>query len=162
MQILLVAAGRRDPFEGATADYLARAEATGRQLGLTGPILKTIEAPRALSGPARQAREAQLLLDVLPEKARVVLLDERGKDVGSRAFANLIGREREAGAASLAFLVGGADGFDSSLLDSLGSRVAARVAFGRATWPHMLVRLMLAEQLYRATTILSGHPYHRD
>ena len=162
MRLLVAAVGRKDPFAEATRDYLDRASATGRPLGLTGPTLHAVEAPRATSGAVRQAREAALLSGALPDGARLVLLDEGGKDATSRDVARLVAREREAGTPSLAFLIGGADGFAEGFAEARRPRVAGTIAFGRATWPHMLVRLMLAEQLYRATTILTNHPYHRD
>ena len=162
MRLAVAAVGRKGPFDAATGDYLDRAAKTGRALGLTGPTLSAVEAPRALSGAARQAKEADLLDAAPPDGARVVLLDEGGEAMASRALASLIARERDAGASALAFVIGGADGFAPAFRDALRPRSVATVAFGRATWPHMLVRLMLAEQLYRAATILSGHPYHRN
>lgn len=90
--------------------------------------------------------------------ARCVLLDERGETMGSAAFAERLGGWRDAGVREARFMIGGADGFDD------GARDAADLllSFGRATWPHMLARAMLAEQLYRATAILARHPYHRE
>lgn len=162
MRLVLAAVGRKDPFADITGDYLKRASQAGAALGLSGPDLKVVEAPRAMSGNVRQAREAELLAEAVPDRARVVVLDERGKDMSSRAFANLIARERELGSVGLAFMIGGADGFSPAFKDTMKPQLAARLAFGQATWPHMLVRLMLAEQVYRATTILTNHPYHRD
>ena len=162
MRLVVAAVGRKGPFGAATADYLDRTAKTGRALGLTGPDLRAVEGPRALSGAVRQAKEAELLRAALPDGARVVMLDEGGHDAGSRDLARILERERDDGAPALAFMIGGADGFDAGLRDALRPQLAGTLAFGRATWPHMLVRLMLAEQLYRATTILSGHPYHRD
>ena len=86
------------------------------------------------------------------------MLDERGDDLSSRALATQIERFRHDGRPSLAFIIGGADGLDPSLIEAADRRLA----FGRAVWPHRLVRVMLTEQLYRASTILTGHPYHRD
>lgn len=161
MRLLILAVGRKGPFATETADYLARAEAAGRALGLTGADLVTVEAPRALSGLARQEKEAALLEAALPDRARVVRLDERGRDMPSQGLARLIVKEREAAPPGLAFLIGGADGFAPGLAERLAPRTAGVIAFGKATWPHMLVRLMLAEQLYRAVSIAAGHPYHR-
>lgn len=162
MRVAVCAVGRKGPFDAQTKDYLDRASKTGRALGLSGFALSVVEAPKAMSGAVRQAREAELMTGTVPDGARVVVLDEGGYDVSSRQVASLIGREREAGASALACVIGGADGFDEGFRDAVRPRLAATWAFGRATWPHMLVRLMLAEQLYRATTILTGHPYHRD
>jgi 23S rRNA (pseudouridine1915-N3)-methyltransferase len=161
LRLVLAAVGKRDPFARETADYLGRAGKLSRRLGLSGPDLLVVEAPKALSGLQRQEKEAALLLGALPDRARLVLLDERGAQEASHGIAELIAGERARGAPELAFLIGGADGFAPRFAEGLGARVAARIAFGRATWPHMLVRLMLAEQLYRAATILTGHPYHR-
>ena len=158
MELRVAAVGRRGPFDDETDGYLTRAQAAGRPLGWRGPNLKAVEAPKALRGPERQAREAALLSAALPESGRVVFLDERGEDLSSRHLARLIERERD----GLAFLIGGADGFADTLRADLAPRTATVLRFGRAVWPHMLVRLMLAEQLYRAATILTGHPYHRD
>ena len=157
MRLDIAAIGRRGPFDAETDEYLRRASAAGRPLGWRGPALCAVEAPKALRGAERQAREAALLEAALPPRGRVVLLDERGRDLSSDAFARLIEREQD----GLAFLIGGADGFAGDLRARLAPRTVATVSFGRAVWPHMLVRLMLAEQLYRAATILTGHPYHR-
>lgn len=162
MRLLVAAVGRKGPFDTGTADYLDRAAKTGKPLGLNGPSCHAVEAPRAMMGAVRQKKEAELLAGVVPDGARVVMLDEGGKDLTSRRIATLIARERDGGAGALVFLIGGADGFDQGFRAALRPRLADTLAFGRATWPHMLVRLMLAEQLYRATTILTGHPYHRD
>ena len=162
MRITVCAVGRKGPFDAPVADYLDRAAKTGRALSLSGFALSAVEAPKALSGAVRQAREAELLARALPDGARVVVLDEGGDQLTSRALAGLIQREQGSGTPALALVIGGADGFDDRFRAEVRPRLAATVAFGRATWPHMLARLMLAEQLYRATTILSGHPYHRD
>jgi len=89
---------------------------------------------------------------------RTVVLDERGKQLASTALAEILGRWRDDGVREARFLIGAADGHDAALRD--GADLS--LAFGAATWPHMLARAMLAEQLWRATSILSGHPYHRD
>ena len=99
----------------------------------------------------------QAILAALPREGRIVALDEHGRDLTSADLAALLGRWRDEGLRLVTFVIGGADGLDAAVL----ARADLRLAFGRATWPHMLVRPMLAEQLYRAGTILSGHPYHR-
>ncbi len=119
--------------------------------------LKEMEAKRATSGPARMAEEAQLLLGAVPPGAHVIALDERGEDLSSQALAQRIGTWRDQGVRDLACLIGGADGH----AEEVRQRAHLKLAFGRLTWPHLLVRIMLAEQLYRASTILAGHPYHR-
>lgn len=96
----------------------------------------------------------------IPDKSgqtRIVLLDERGKNLSSEEFAQILGRWRDEGVREARFLIGAADGHD----EALRSEADLLVAFGRATWPHLLARAMLAEQLYRATSIVAGHPYHR-
>jgi 23S rRNA (pseudouridine1915-N3)-methyltransferase len=116
-------------------------------------------APRNQGDAARRIRdEAEKIRRAIPESAAVAVLDERGEDLSSRALAKRIDDFRTEGRQTLAFVIGGADGLDPSLV----KWADFRIAFGRATWPHRLVRAMLAEQLYRASTILSGHPYHRD
>jgi 23S rRNA (pseudouridine1915-N3)-methyltransferase len=125
---------------------------------LTAPItVREVEEKRPLPTPERMAREAELLLAALPPQALVVALDERGKAMGSVDFAARLGRWRDDGVADLAFVIGGADGHGQAVRD----RAAMLLSFGAMTWPHMLVRAMVAEQLWRAQAILSGHPYHR-
>ena len=108
--------------------------------------------------PERQVEaEADELLAAVPPGAALVALDERGRDLTSEALAGQLGRWRDEGARAAAFLIGGPDGLGAAARE----RAALVLSLGRMTWPHMLVRAMLAEQLYRATTILAGHPYHR-
>ena len=106
----------------------------------------------------RRAREADLILAALPAEARLIALDERGAPWSSRDLAEQIGGWRDRGVATLAFAIGGADGLGSAAVE----RADAVVALGAMTWPHLLVRVLLLEQLYRAQQILAGHPYHRD
>lgn len=135
-------------------DYLARAEKTGRAIGI-GPVDVTEVDDRKGGG---MSAEAGLLSAAIPPDARICTLDERGKLVSSPEFAARIAGLRDDGVRDLAFVIGGADGIDP------GFRAGAdfSISFGRMVWPHMLVRVMLAEQLYRATTILAGGPYHRQ
>ena len=104
------------------------------------------------------AEEAKRIRQAIPNDTALILLDERGEDLASRSLAKHIERFRDNGLQSLCFVIGSADGLDPTLLE----QADLRLAFGRATWPHRLMRVMLIEQLYRASTILSGHPYHRD
>jgi 23S rRNA (pseudouridine1915-N3)-methyltransferase len=106
----------------------------------------------------RQAEEAQKIRQALPEGAALAVMDERGDNFSSQELADEIRFFQHDGRQALAFVIGGADGLDRSLV----KQADLRIAFGRATWPHRLVRTMLTEQLYRASTILSGHPYHRE
>jgi 23S rRNA (pseudouridine1915-N3)-methyltransferase len=119
--------------------------------------VKEIEIKKEMAVDVRRAREGEALLAAVPEGARIIALDERGKAEGSEAFAKRLGMWRDDGVRNVAFIIGGADGLD----DALRKRANAVLSFGALTWPHMLVRALLAEQLYRAHTILSGHPYHR-
>ncbi|MBI3445377.1 MAG: 23S rRNA (pseudouridine(1915)-N(3))-methyltransferase RlmH [Magnetospirillum sp.] len=121
------------------------------------PVLKEVEEKRPLSGAQLKAREAELLLAAVPAGAVVVALDERGRDLGSVEFADRMRGWRDGGTTDLAFLIGGADGHG----DAVRERADLLLSLGRMTWPHMLVRALLAEQLWRAHSILTGHPYHR-
>jgi 23S rRNA (pseudouridine1915-N3)-methyltransferase len=119
--------------------------------------LKEVEEKRPLPAAERMAREAELLRAAVPKGFLVVALDERGKQIDSVAFAAAIGGWRDHGRHDLAFLIGGADGH----ADSLRRSADLLLSLGAMTWPHMLVRALLAEQLYRAESILANHPYHR-
>ena len=152
MRLWLAAVGRVKPGPEKTLfeQYAKR---------LVPPLtLCEVEEKRPLTVPERQASEAKLLLAALPDKARLVVLDERGKSLTSVDFANRLGKWRDDGVADLAFVIGGADGHDPSMRD----RAELVLNLGSMTWPHMLVRAMMAEQLWRAQSILSGHPYHRS
>lgn len=116
-----------------------------------------VEEKRPLAVAERMKREAELLRAALPAGAFVIALDERGKTLSSEEFARRIGDLRDGGRRDIAFLIGGADGLEKSLRESAD----LVISFGRMTWPHMLVRGMLAEQIFRAQSILAGHPYHR-
>lgn len=138
------------------ARYVERARLAGRSIGL-GFELRELDESRARRTESRKAEEAAAILAAIGPRAQVVALDEAGEAIGSAAFAAHVGRTRDDGAGALALVVGGPDGLDPALV-AVASRV---VAFGAMTWPHQLVRIMAAEQMYRAATILSGHPYHR-
>ena len=119
--------------------------------------IKEVEERRKLPVPERKAREGELLLACLPERAFVVALDERGRSLASADFAAQLAKWQQA-APTIAFLIGGADGH----ADAVRQRADRLLAFGTMTWPHLMVRAMLCEQLYRAQQILAGHPYHRE
>ncbi|HEY4342979.1 MAG TPA: 23S rRNA (pseudouridine(1915)-N(3))-methyltransferase RlmH [Parvibaculum sp.] len=159
MRIEICAVGRlrAGPEKTLLDEYLARANAAGRGLGLTSLSLIEVEEKRRLEGEALKTAEAALLKNAMPRGALLVALDERGRTENSATFASRIGRWRDSGVSDLAFVIGGADGLAASLREEAGHLVA----FGPMTWPHMLARVMLAEQLYRAVSILAGHPYHR-
>jgi 23S rRNA (pseudouridine1915-N3)-methyltransferase len=124
---------------------------------LTRRYLERTSFPTELVELQPRGSEAAAILDALPAGGRVVALDERGRYMGSAELARRLGDWRDGGERVASFVIGGADGLDKAVLD----RADLKLAFGRATWPHMLVRVMLAEQLYRAGSILAGHPYHR-
>lgn len=116
--------------------------------------LREVEVP---GGPDRTEREGGRLMAAVPAGAVLVVLDERGEVLPSRAFAERLGRWRDDGRRAVAFLIGGADGHAQTVRD----RANLLLSFGPMTWPHLMVRAMLAEQLYRARTLMDGHPYHR-
>ncbi len=156
MRLIIAAIGRlkSGPEADLAADYARRAAAVGKALALTPvDILEAESKP-----PGDKAREAGLLQAAAPPGAVRVLLDERGDAWTSRTLADRLSRWRDAGVPAAVFWIGGADGTDPAL------KAAAdhSLAFGPQTWPHRLVRAMLAEQLYRAVTLLAGLPYHRD
>jgi len=128
------------------------------QLGLAPVEWREFDESRARQTDARRVEEAKALLAATPKGAALVALDERGKSPSSQAFADDIAKARDAAAPAYVFLIGGPDGLDESV------RASARVliGFGAMTWPHQLVRVMLGEQIYRACSILAGHPYHRQ
>lgn len=158
MRITILAVGRLKggPEREIVERLVGRATAAGRRAGLS---FATREVPESRAGSERirKDQEAAALLAALPAKAVLVTLDERGNTVDSRAFAAKLAEWRYNGVADVAFAIGGADGHGEPLV----ARSDLRLAFGPMTWPHQLARIMLAEQLYRAITILSGHPYHR-
>jgi 23S rRNA (pseudouridine1915-N3)-methyltransferase len=156
MRVVIAAVGRlRDGPEAAlAADYVARAAAQGRALGFKSVELIEVEG----KPPGDMRAEASALYRATPDGARKVLLDERGTEWASRQFAEKLARWRDDGLGAATFYIGGADGASQSLKDQADEKLA----FGRQTWPHRLVRVMLAEQIYRAITILAHTPYHRD
>ncbi len=120
--------------------------------------VKECELKKPLATDARRGKEAELLLAACKDSDYRIALDEKGEQLGSAKFAAHLKRMRDDGMRKIAFIIGGADGLHESVL----ARADLMLSLGRLTWPHMLVRGLLAEQLYRAHTILSGHPYHRE
>ncbi|QOL82456.1 23S rRNA (pseudouridine(1915)-N(3))-methyltransferase RlmH [Pseudooceanicola spongiae] len=155
MKLHICAIGRlrAGPEKALIDDYLDRAGKTGRALGLGPASVSEAEDKKGGGMPA----EAALLERMIPDGAAIVAMDERGKLMTSPDFADQLARWRDDGIRDAAFLIGGADGLDPALR----ARADLTLSFGKMVWPHMLARAMLAEQLYRATTILSGSPYHR-
>jgi 23S rRNA (pseudouridine1915-N3)-methyltransferase len=159
MRLLILAVGqaRGTPENNLVEDYVGRARAIGKRLGFTNVAIEEVSASKLREARARIAEEGEKLAFKIPQGAHVVLLDSRGKGMTSESFAEMLAAIRDAGARDMAFIIGGPDGLDTGPSVKAGRSLA----FGNQTWPHMLVRAMLAEQIYRAMTILAGHPYHR-
>ena len=154
ISICAVGRSRKGPELELIADYLDRATKSGRALGV-GPVrVVEVDDKKAKT----MAAEAELLSAAIPKDAVLVTLDERGRLISSPKFAQKIANWRDQGTRELVFVIGGADGIDPDLRD----RADFSLSFGQMVWPHMLARVMLAEQIYRATTILAGGPYHRS
>ncbi|WP_417267881.1 23S rRNA (pseudouridine(1915)-N(3))-methyltransferase RlmH [Celeribacter baekdonensis] len=156
MKVHIIAVGRlrAGPEAALIDDYTTRFNRTGRALGL-GPL--TLSEVEDKKGGGMKA-EAALLERALPKGTVVVTMDERGKLLSSPDFADKLAGWRDAGRSDVAFVIGGADGIDPALR----AQADFSVSLGKMVWPHMLVRAMLTEQLYRAASILAGSPYHRE
>jgi len=156
MKVTILAVGRlrAGPEKTLLDDYITRFDRNARALGLGHLDLREVE-PRRGSG---QAAEEQALLAALPQDAMIIALDERGRQSTSPEFAGLLADLRDQGRRELVFVIGGADG----LTKTVSARADRMLSFGTMVWPHMLVRVMLGEQLYRAASILAGSPYHRE
>lgn len=148
LHIIAVGKGRNSPEATLTSEWLARLPAGGE--------LSEIES-KLPAGAARREDEAARILKHVPADAALVAFDPKGRDCSSEELANLLSLWQDEGRARACFAIGGADGHGAAVL----RRADRTLSFGRAIWPHMLFRAMVAEQLYRATAILSGHPYHR-
>jgi 23S rRNA (pseudouridine1915-N3)-methyltransferase len=160
MRIVIAAVGRlKDgPERELVTRYAARAAQAGRALAL-GPVdMREISESRAKRADDRKREEAAALSALLLPGAPVIALEESGKSLSSLEFATKLGRWRDDGAPAAQFMIGGADGLDPALVKN----AALVLSFGRMTWPHQIVRALLSEQIYRAATILAGHPYHRE
>jgi 23S rRNA (pseudouridine1915-N3)-methyltransferase len=160
MRIVVGAVGRlKAGAERELAErYRERAAKTGRALGIRDIEVIEVRDSRAREPERRILEESIALASVIPDGAVTVTLDSRGESVTSESFAGRLRAWNDAGRGSVFFAIGGADG----LGEVLRQRADLGLAFGIATWPHQLVRIMLLEQIYRAVTILSGHPYHRE
>lgn len=159
MRIIVIAIGRlkQGPERELAERYRERFDDIGRKLGFRGLEIHEIPESRARDAAARIAEEAATISALIPDRSSIIALDERGETIDSAGFARHLGRWRDESVPTAVCLIGGADG----LSPELRRRAKLGVAFGRATWPHQIVRVMLLEQIYRAATILSGHPYHR-
>ena len=158
MRLAVVAVGRlkSGPERSLVERYRERAEALGRPLGLSPFHVSEIPEGRARRAPDRRGEEGAALLGKAGAAA-LIAFDQRGKTLTSEAFAALVARWRDDGRPAAACLIGGADGLD----DAIRARADLVLSFGALTLPHQLVRVLVVEQLYRALTILAGHPYHR-
>ena len=155
---ILVVGHARGTSEGALCDeFLDRARKMGRNMGFTAISVEEISVSKARDAAARMADEAARLAARLPDGAHIVLLDAKGKGLTSEDLAEMLGSLRDVGTKDLAFVIGGPDG----LAPLPGKKAGRSLAFGPQTWPHLLARALLLEQIYRAMTILAGHPYHR-
>ena len=159
MRLLIAAVGKlkQGPERELFAHYLARADAIGRKLGLSPLGAIEVAEAKAAAAKVRSEAEAHALLAKVPSSHKLICLDRGGDQLGSEEFAQVLAKFRDDGAEGLAFLIGGADGLGLAALFK-ADRV---VSFGPMTLPHGLARIVLAEQIYRAETILAGHPYHR-
>ncbi len=160
MRLVVAAVGRlRESPERELAErYCRRAAQTGRRTGFRDVEILEIRDSRAQEAERRMIEESIALANVIPERAAVTVLDERGQNLDSAALASRLGRWRDGGRPAAVFVIGGDDG----LAPTIRERADLTLALGAATWPHPLVRAMLLEQIYRATAILAGHPYHRS
>lgn len=159
MRLLIAAVGRlkQGPERDLFAHYVGRAEAAGRKVALSPLDVVEIGEAKGASSQARMEAEAEALLAKRPAAYKLICLDRGGREMGSEAFAHSLAKLRDGGASGLTFFVGGADGLGLAALD----RADVVLSLGKMTLPHGLARIVLAEQIYRAITILSGHPYHR-
>jgi 23S rRNA (pseudouridine1915-N3)-methyltransferase len=160
MQIMVAAVGRlkQGPERELAERYRKRAADAGRAVGLQAFEIIEVRESRAGDAARRMLEESIAIANLVPDGAMLVALDERGENVNSAALAGRLQEWRSQNRSAAVFIIGGHDG----LAPMLREKAALALAFGAATWPHQLVRIMLLEQLYRAVTILAGHPYHRS
>jgi 23S rRNA (pseudouridine1915-N3)-methyltransferase len=159
MRLVVISIGRlkQGPERELAERYRERFDDIGRKLGFRGLSIQEIPESRARDSATRIGEEAAAISAAIPAKSALVALDERGDNIDSAAFARHLGRWRDEQIPDTIFTIGGADG----LSPDLRRKAKLSIAFGAATWPHQMVRVMLLEQIYRAATILAGHPYHR-
>lgn len=159
MRLMIAAVGRlkEGPERDLAERYRKRATQTGRSVGLTGIDIVEIKESRASDPGRRMLEESIAIANLIPQRAVTVLLDQRGENLSSSDFAGRLQAWRTEDKPAVVLIIGGADGLAPGLKD----KSQLTMAFGAATWPHQMVRVMLLEQIYRVVTILSGHPYHR-
>ncbi len=137
--------------------YLDRARKTGRALGISEVTVSELSESRAQRAEDRKSEEAAAILQSLSAGAKLVVLDENGKNLSSPEFSNRLEGWKDNSTPEVVFAIGGADGHGPELL----ARADLKLALGAMTWPHQIARILLAEQIYRSMTIQAGHPYHR-
>jgi 23S rRNA (pseudouridine1915-N3)-methyltransferase len=159
MRVVVIAVGRlkQGPECELAETYRKRAQMIGRTIGLHAIEIVEVRESRAHDAERRRVEESIAIANVIPERSIGVMLDGRGENLDSPRFAALLREWRAEDRPAACFIIGGADGLAASLYEN----AKLRLAFGSVTWPHQLVRIMLLEQIYRAGTILAGHPYHR-
>ena len=159
MDVAIAAVGRlkAGPERDLFARYLERAEKTGRATGFHRFLVSEVPESRAARAVDRMTDEAQRLKERIDTQGRLICLDERGKAWSSERFAGWLRDQADSGVGTIIVAIGGADGLDPELV----AAADVILSLGRMTWPHQIVRILIAEQLYRAMTILAGHPYHR-
>ena len=159
MRLIVISIGRlkQGPERELAERYRERFDDIGRKLGFRGLEIHEIPESRARDAATRMTEEAAAISAAIPDKSTLVALDERGDNLDSTTLARHLERWRDDSVPCAVFLIGGADGLSAEL----SRRAKVRLAFGKATWPHQIVRILLLEQIYRAGTILAGHPYHR-
>ncbi len=157
LHILAIGFGRGTSEGALTDDFVGRSAQMGKRMGFPAVTCDEIAVSKDRDVKKRMADEAERLARRVPDGAHVILLDARGKGMTSEDFAEMLGVMRDAGTKDLCFVIGGPDG----LAPLPGKKAGRSLAFGPQTWPHLMVRAMLSEQVYRALTILAGHPYHR-
>jgi 23S rRNA (pseudouridine1915-N3)-methyltransferase len=157
LHIIAVGFGRGTAEAVLAEDFIGRAAQIGKRLGFSAVRYEEVAVAKERELKKRRADEAARLARRIPDGAHIILLDAKGKGMTSEDFSEMLAALRDAGTRDLAFVIGGPDG----LAPLPGKRAGRSLAFGPQTWPHLLVRAMLSEQIYRALTILAGHPYHR-
>jgi len=159
MKLTIFAIGRMKsgPDRDLLERYTGRANNTGKSLQLDGPGIREFSESRAKTSEKRKQDEAAIMLAEIPRGAYLIALDEYGQDISSNKLANLLTSKADEACPNIVFAIGGPDGHGQQILDN----AQRKIRFGSMTWPHQMVRIMLAEQIYRSMTILTGHPYHR-
>lgn len=157
LQILAVGRMKSGPEQELYDRYSSRILKSGKALHFMGLDLHEIVESRATDTNKRKSDEAEQLIKAAGEATRIILLDERGKDLSSQEFSQLLKTEQDMGTTKLAFAIGGPDGHG----DELKNVSVRKIRLGSMTWPHQIARILLVEQIYRGITILAGHPYHR-